>query len=108
MIASKKIVEESKNFEPLDEVLTFEELKIKNAREWKYAIEEDKTKYSWHMKEKYQGKEDIIHLYSTAFPYIQSDYHSLGLSRYMCDFMYINCLCTSETIQYLCQNLILF
>ena len=42
----KKFVEVSENVEPQDEVLTFEELKIKNAREWKYAAEEEKIDYS--------------------------------------------------------------
>ena len=45
---------------------------------------EDKTEYSWHLKEKYQGCEYSIHLYYVAFPYIQLVYHSLGLLRYIC------------------------
>ena len=64
--------------------MTFEELKNKNVREWKYATKEDKTEYSWHLKEKYEVKEDSIHLYSAAFLYIKSDYHSLGLLRDIC------------------------
>ena len=45
MIASKRTVKVSENVEPQDEVLTFEESKIKNAREWKYEAEEDRTNY---------------------------------------------------------------
>ena len=53
MVASKRTVEVSDNVEPQDEFLTFEESKIKNSREWKYASEEDRTNYFWHLKEKY-------------------------------------------------------
>ena len=84
MIVSKRTVEVSENVEPQDEVLTFEESKIKNAREWKYAAEEDRTNYFWHLKEKYQGKADSIHLYCAAFQFLQSDYQSLGLLRDIC------------------------
>ena len=66
----KKSIEVTENVEPQDEVLTFEELKIKNSREWKYAAEEDKINYSWHMNGKYQGKADSIHLYYVAFPFL--------------------------------------
>ena len=81
---TKNTIEAFENVEPQDEVLTFEELKIKNAREWKYAVEEEKTYYSWHMKEKYQGKAYSIHLYSDAFQFLHSEYHSLGLLRGIC------------------------
>ena len=37
----------------------------------KYVAEEDKINYSWHMNEKYKGKEDSIHLYYVAFPFLQ-------------------------------------
>ena len=75
MIASKKTVEVSENVEPQDEVLTFEGLQIKNDREWECVTEEDKTNYSWHLKEKYQGKADSIHLYSASFSYLQLYYY---------------------------------
>ena len=49
-----------------------------------YVVEEDKTEYFWHMKERYQSKANSIPLYSAAFPYIQLDYQSLGLLRDIC------------------------
>ena len=36
------------------------------------------------MNEKYQGKLDSIHLYYATFPFLQPDYHSLGLLRDIC------------------------
>ena len=84
MIALKRAIEVSENVDPQDELFIFEESKIKNAREWKYVAKEDRTYYSWNLKEKDQVKEDRIHLHSTAFQFLQSDYHSLGLLRDIC------------------------
>ena len=72
------------NVKPQDKLLTFEELKIKKAREWKYVTEEYRIDYSWHLKEKYQGKADSIQLYCAAFQFLQSVYQSLGLLRDIC------------------------
>ena len=82
IIASKKTIEASENVE--DEVLSFEQLKIKNAREWKNAKGEDKTIFFWYLKEKYPGKPESIHIYCAAFAFLQSDYQILGLLRDIC------------------------
>ena len=76
-----------------DEVMSIEDLKAKNAREWKHVPEEEKMYYSWFLKEKYQGNRDSIHLFCATFYYLKNDYHSLGLLRDMCfmpgkDFVY--------------------
>ena len=84
IIASKKTVEASENVETQERVLSFEELRMKNAREWKHATEEDRTEYHWHLKEKNQGKPESILLFCSADPYIQADYNLLGLLRDIC------------------------
>ena len=73
--------------------MSIEDLKSKNAREWKHAPEEEKMEYSWFVIEKYQGNPYSIHLYCATFAYLKHDYHSLGLLQDIClvlgkDFVY--------------------
>ena len=55
--------------------MSIEDLKSKNAREWKHSPKEEKMDYYWFLKEKYQGNLDIIHLYCAPFAYLKNDYH---------------------------------
>jgi len=82
IIASKKTIEASENVE--DEALNFEELKIKNDRDWKLANGEDKTNFSWYLKEKHSGNPKSIHVYCAAHAFLKSEYQILGLLRDIC------------------------
>ena len=73
--------------------MSIEDLKAKNAMEWKRSPEEEKFDYYWFLKEKYQGNPYSIHLYCAMFSYLKNDSHSLGLLWDIClvpgkDFVY--------------------
>ena len=70
----KKTIEPSQDVSH-EEVVSIEDLKAKNAREWKHVQEEEKMDYSWFLKEKYQGKLDSSHLYCVTFSYLNNNYH---------------------------------
>ena len=59
---SLKITIESSHNVSHDEATSIEDLKAKNAREWKHAPKEEKMEYSWFLKYKYQGNPCNIHL----------------------------------------------
>ena len=52
MKSLKKTIESSHNVLD-DEAMPIEDLKSKNARERRHALEEEKMDYSWFLKEKY-------------------------------------------------------
>ena len=78
MKSSKKIIEPSKNVAH-EEVVSIEDIKSKNTKEWKHVLEEEKMDYSSFVKEKYQGNPHNIHLYCATFAYLKTYYHPLGL-----------------------------
>ena len=74
MKSSKKKIKSSYNVVH-DKVVSIDNLKDKNEREWKHAPEEEKMDHSWFLKEKYQGNLDSSHLYCVTFSYLNNNYH---------------------------------
>ena len=65
--------------------MSIENLKAKNAREWKHAPEKEKIDYSWFLKEKYQGNLDSIHLYCATLAYLKKQ---LSLIRIIARYLF--------------------